>query len=194
MSKKIINHIITLILIGAVVFVIFDFYDKSNSQKEFLESANNYETYDSEGEKLEYGAEKGNKIFDYELTDIKTGKTHNISDFEGKPVFLLFWASWCPYCTEFSKVLQEISLERDDIEIIGINVIDAESSKKDPIEFIDKLGLTYINAHPQEEMFDTFEANSIPTSVLINSEGVIVDGFVGGMTKEAITAKFDEVN
>lgn len=194
MNKKIVNYVITLMVIGAFAFVMYDFHDKSNNQEEFAKSVENYEVYDSDGEKLEYGSEKGNAIFNYELTDIKTEETYNMEQFKGKPVFLLFWASWCPYCTEFSKVLQEISLERDDIEIIGINVIESESGEKDPLEFVDRLGLTYINAHPQEEMFDVFHAESVPTSFLINSDGVIVDSFVGGMTKEAISAKFDEVN
>jgi len=34
---------------------------------------------------------------DFSLTDI-TGKEHKLSDYRGKDIVLMFWATWCPTC------------------------------------------------------------------------------------------------
>ncbi|MBQ1694195.1 MAG: TlpA family protein disulfide reductase, partial [Bacteroidales bacterium] len=47
-----------------------------------------------------YAAEliaKGQAVPDFTLNDIN-GKSVKLSDFRGKTVLLLFWASWCPDC------------------------------------------------------------------------------------------------
>ena len=49
---------------------------------------------------LQYATEliaKGQTVPDFTLKDID-GKTVKLSDFRGKTVLLLFWASWCPDC------------------------------------------------------------------------------------------------
>lgn len=48
----------------------------------------------------QYAAEliaQGQSVPDFTLKDID-GKTVSLSDFRGKTVLLLFWASWCPDC------------------------------------------------------------------------------------------------
>ncbi|MBI2063284.1 MAG: TlpA family protein disulfide reductase [Candidatus Yanofskybacteria bacterium] len=56
-------------------------------------------TEEPQGE-LTTGTKIGNLAPDFELTDYN-GKTVRLSDFRGqKPVFVNFWASWCPFCVE----------------------------------------------------------------------------------------------
>lgn len=40
-------------------------------------------------------AQKGKIAPDFEVVDLK-GNTFKLSDFNGKPVLLNFWATWCP--------------------------------------------------------------------------------------------------
>lgn len=194
MNKKSIQVIITLTLIGAVVFVFYDFYDKSSKQKEFDEAISQEEMYDDDGNKVEYGAHAGDKVYDYELTDMKTGETMKISDFHGKKVYMFFWASWCPHCQNTASELQELHEDRDDIVIIGVNLHRFEQSEEEPFKFVEDLDLTYINVLAQDEMFDTFHIQSTPTSLFINSQGVIEEGVVGGLTREVIESRFEDVN
>lgn len=194
MSRRIVNSTITLILTGVILFVVYDYFDKSNKQKEFEESIAEEIMKDSNGNTVEYGANMGNMVYDYELRDIKTNEAYKISDFKGKKAYLFFWASWCPYCKDTSLLLQDISEERDDVVIVGINVESAENTKDGPSLFIDNLALTYINVWAQKEMYDTFHIGSFPTSIIVNSDGIIEDSFVGAPTKEAVISSLDEMN
>lgn len=46
--------------------------------------------------KKSYGANPGDTVYDFELTDMETGEQVKLSDFRGQKVFFNFWASWCP--------------------------------------------------------------------------------------------------
>lgn len=192
--KKYIQVLIALILIGAAIFVFYDYYKETNRQAEFEESISQGEIYDSDGNEIQYGANKGDKVYDYELTDMVTGETSKISDYHGKRAYMFFWASWCPHCKNQAPILQELHEEHDDIMVIGVNLHDTESNKDTPLEFIEELGLTYLNVNVQDEMLDTFYIQSTPTSLFINSEGIIEEGVVGGLPKEVIESRFDRVD
>ena len=192
--KKYMQMLIVIVLIGATVFVFYDYYKEANKQAEFEESISQEEIYDSSGNEIQYGANKGDKVYDYKLTDMVTGETSKISDYHGKRVYMFFWASWCPHCKNQAIILQELHEEHDDIMVIGVNLHDTESNKDTPLELIEELGLTYLNVNVQDEMLDTFYIQSTPTSLFINSEGIIEEGVVGGLPKEVIESRFDRVD
>ncbi len=45
---------------------------------------------------------------DVELTDVATGQTFKISDFEGKPILLESFAVWCPTCLAQQKEIKKV--------------------------------------------------------------------------------------
>ncbi|MFP3361655.1 redoxin domain-containing protein, partial [Planococcus sp. SIMBA_143] len=45
------------------------------------------------------GTEVGDRAADFTLETME-GKEVGLSDYEGQPVFLNFWATWCPPCEE----------------------------------------------------------------------------------------------
>ncbi|MEH6445230.1 MAG: TlpA disulfide reductase family protein [Oceanospirillaceae bacterium] len=67
--------------------------------------------------------ELGDKAPNFELVTL-AGDTFRLSDYRGKkPVYLVFWATWCPICRaeipNIKKIHQQIG---DQIEVLGINV------------------------------------------------------------------------
>ena len=70
------------------------------------------------------------------------GETVTLSDVsEKRPVVLLFWATWCPYCKALMPHLQSIDLEYGDrIEILAIHFRD---DKGDPVGFVRDAGYDF---------------------------------------------------
>jgi len=61
---------------------------------------------------------------DFTLTDI-TGKQHKLSDYRGRNVLLVFWATWCQPCHIMDTHLIELrkDIGQDDLAILGISYV-----------------------------------------------------------------------
>lgn len=56
---------------------------------------------------------------DWTLNNL-SGKPISLSDYQGKPTLLVFWATWCPYC---KKLLPGIARLNDKYESKGLKVL-----------------------------------------------------------------------
>lgn len=61
--------------------------------------------------------------------DVPLGKTLDgsvvrLSDFNGKPVVLMFWASWCPHCRNELPGLERVQLAatKERVRVVAVNV------------------------------------------------------------------------
>ena len=72
----------------------------------------------------QYAAEllaKGTQAPEFTLNDLD-GKTVKLSDFTGKTVVLVFWASWCPDCRAEVPQLKEIAAKADPQKTVFVQV------------------------------------------------------------------------
>ena len=102
------------------------------------------------------------------------GTTGTLADFEGRPVVLNFWASWCPACVaempDFEAVHQRFG---DDVVFVGIDLQDV--SRETAQRFIDDTGVTYpIADDATGEIYAQFGGFAMPTTVFIDADGNIV--------------------
>ena len=78
-----------------------------------------------------------------ELTDVATGKTFRISDFQGKPVLLESFAVWCPTCLRQQKQLLEL-LETEGEAIVHISLdTDPNEDQAKVREHVERNGLNW---------------------------------------------------
>jgi len=64
-------------------------------------------------------ADAQNLVKDWTLKSV-SGKQVTLSNYQGKPVILVFWATWCPYC---KKLLPGIARLNDKYEDKGLKII-----------------------------------------------------------------------
>ena len=126
-----------------------------------------------------------------------TGELVSMSDLRGKVILLNFWGTWCGPCRmelpDFVKLYDKYN--KDGLEIVGITIRRGESIK-DVAKFQDQWGLNYlllndINGNEVSEVTMAYSQaigqmiNGIPTTLVIDREGFIVNGF-GGPRKEQV--------
>ncbi len=124
--------------------------------------------------------EEGDKAPAFSAPELDGDAKLSLSAYRGKVVFLDFWASWCAPCLTSLPLLEELrkELADQDFQILAVNVDkDREKAKR----FLSRhpIGYPSVSA-PAGKLPETFELKTMPTSFLIDRDGVIRhihDGF-----------------
>ncbi len=136
----------------------------------------------------------GKKFTDFEMMGAD-GKMHKLSDYvgNGKIVLIDFWASWCPPCrADMPHLVQVYKQYRNkDFEIVGISLDRTDDAWKKGIK---DLNITWPQMSDlkfwQSEGAALYGVNSIPHTVLIDKDGVIIDKNLRG---DALETKLKEI-
>ena len=117
---------------------------------------------------------------DFAFTDLATGKVMNLSDLRDKPVYLNFWATWCPPCVrELPHIQAKYEQYKDKIHFLAIS-LDGEQAA--PAEFIPAKGYTFPVGYGNErEISRAYNVEAIPMSFIIDTNGVVKAKIVGSM-------------
>ena len=117
---------------------------------------------------------------DFTFTDLVTGKTTKLSDLRDKPVYLNFWATWCPPCVkELPHIQAKYEQYKDRIHFLAISV---DSEQEAPAQFISSKGYTFTVGYGNErEISRVYNIEAIPASYIIGTDGTIKAQIVGSM-------------
>ena len=117
---------------------------------------------------------------DFTFTDLVTGKTTKLSDLRDKPVYLNFWATWCPPCVrELPHIQAKYEQYKDRIHFLAISV---DSEQEAPAQFISSKGYTFTVGYGNErEISRAYSLEAIPASYIIGTDGTIKAQSVGSM-------------
>jgi cytochrome c biogenesis protein CcmG/thiol:disulfide interchange protein DsbE len=101
----------------------------------------------------------------------QAGKNISLSDYQGKPVILHFWATWCPYCKKLQPKLVELEkkYQRSGIKIVAISFNEDEGAT--PQDEIKSRGYDFVTAVKGEWVADKYGVRGTPTTFFINRQG-----------------------
>jgi len=101
------------------------------------------------------------------------GERIPFSQFEGKVVFLNFWATWCPPCIAEMPDIQRLyeDVDSDNIAFVLISSDDSFQKAKDFVKRKEFNFPIYQLASPLPQVYDY---RAIPTTYVISPEGKIV--------------------
>ncbi len=97
------------------------------------------------------------------------GKTHKLSEYAGKDVLVLFWATWCPPCRAEIPDLIELRKQKSNEELAIIAISDENSDKLKRFAAANKLTYTVasLTVAPAKPFSDT---RALPTSFYIDKQ------------------------
>jgi len=120
-----------------------------------------------------------------------TGSVITLSELEGTPVVLNFWATWCVYCVDELPYFESVAQESEGtIKVIAINVGQSASMVQDFWQNFFGYEPTMIVALDENsEVFVSYcEKDNprwyIPITFFIDSEGIVQHIKIGAFTSE----------
>ena len=118
------------------------------------------------------------------------GGLGRLTDYQGKPVVVNFFGSWCVPCRKETPAIESVFKELGGkVVIVGIAVHDSEKSAQ---AFVDEHGVTYdVGRDPSDTLFGSFGVVTMPSTFFISPTGRIVASHTGALTESKLRELLD---
>ncbi len=115
------------------------------------------------------------------------GQSIALSQYEGKPLIVNFWASWCPPCQHETPLLARwYSQQHGHVPLVGVDVNDIAANA---LKFARANGVSYpIGADPDASAAGKFGVIALPQTFFLNAQHRIVDHVFGAVTQADLAA------
>ena len=119
------------------------------------------------------------KVADDFTIPTASGQTFRLSAQRGRPVFINFWATWCPPCLEEMPALERLWRAQKDGGFVMLAVtVDANPKLATP--FIGRHGFTFtVGLDPKMELANTYGVRALPSSFVIDRDGRLAGVAIG---------------
>ena len=117
-------------------------------------------------------AEEGAPAPDFTLKTLD-GSNLKLSEQRGTVILLNFWASWCGPCRTEMPLLDDLYQEYRDygFTVLGVNL---DENRDQADRLLDKIPVTFpVLFDPQNSTSETYGVDAMPTTVLIDRNGVV---------------------
>jgi thiol-disulfide isomerase/thioredoxin len=124
------------------------------------------------------------------------GDTATLSTFQGRPVFLNFWATWCGPCrAEMEEIASAYRAHATEhLQVLAIDLTDQERKMKDVRNFVDELRMPFpVLLDEKGKVRKRYALRGVPTSVFIDAQGVVRLVNPGPITGETIQRGLAEI-
>jgi thiol-disulfide isomerase/thioredoxin len=121
-----------------------------------------------------------------ELADLAGAKVA-LARYDGRPLLLNFWASWCPPCTAEMPMLDAFARAHPELQVVGVAVEPAQAARdylaEHPVGYPILLGSA---DSPDESALFGNRRGVLPYTVLIGADGRIRKRRAGAFTEDEL--------
>jgi thiol-disulfide isomerase/thioredoxin len=126
---------------------------------------------------------------DFELQDCK-GDPVALDDYQGRPLVLNFWATWCPPCQMEIPALSSYARANPDVSVVGV-AIDSGSADHMP-QLRTQLDISYEIYAADNAIVRAYGVRGLPTTVVIDGAGQVVATHTGPVTEQQLSKMVDK--
>jgi len=100
------------------------------------------------------------------------GESVTLSDYQGRPTLLVFWATWCPYCKKLLPGIAELNekYENKGLKVLAVNI--REDWK--PAVYWRNFGYKFDTVLEGDEIGKIYGVSGTPTVVFIAPSGKVL--------------------
>ncbi|MEA2622121.1 MAG: hypothetical protein QOH61_1031 [Chloroflexota bacterium] len=118
-----------------------------------------------------------------QLTDLD-GNPITLASLRGRPVWITFWATWCPPCQQELPILRSAAETHRDQGLALVAVSVQETTVDDVRRYAQTYGLDYtIGFDATSAVFKTYQGYGLPTHLFLDRQGVIRSIHLGPVTQ-----------
>ena len=122
---------------------------------------------------------------DLELVDLE-GREVSLEDYRGQVVLVNNWATWCPPCRAEMPILEAYYQDHKDEGFVLIG-IEAGEPADEVEEFVENYGISFpVWLDPESKAIIGFRNMALPSSYVINPDGMIVHAWTGAVTLNSL--------
>ena len=121
------------------------------------------------------------------------GQSVTLSELQGRPVLINFWATWCPPCR---AELPAIQAAYDQYADQGLVVLGVDMAEPPDVvaAFVQQFGLRFpIPLDRDGEVATRYKVRAIPTSFFVDRQGIVRSVFIGPMNGPLIEDRLSQI-
>ena len=109
----------------------------------------------------------------FKLNDTQ-GNEYSLTDYQGQPLIIHFWATWCPYCKKLQPGLEKLKVEYQDTDLNILGISFNEDQDADPERTLRERGISFMTLVNGDSVAKAYGVPGTPTTVYINRKGELV--------------------
>lgn len=121
------------------------------------------------------------------------GEYFQLSDVRGQPVWISFWATWCPSCRAENPDIDEVYREKQDegLVLITLSIGEDAGTVRD---YMARTGFTFpVGLDRDTAIAASYRIVGVPTHFFVDRDGILRDWRIGGMSKKTMEKKLEEI-
>lgn len=128
--------------------------------------------------------EQGTRLPDIALRDA-AGQTVNLGDYQGGPLVINLWATWCPPCRREMPVLEKAQQQRPDLTFLFVNQAESMQSVS---TFLATQGLNLDNVlfDGSGRLGQAVGSMALPTTLFYSADGRLLGSHLGELSEASL--------
>lgn len=121
---------------------------------------------------------------------LTTGDMIDLQELQGKPVWVVFNATWCSNCRSEAPEVQELH-DAGDVQVVSVWLRESQSQVA---PFMERTGLDFTSVpDPSGQISSQYRVSGVPSHYLIDADGVLRSVHVGALTADQFSQYSQEL-